>query len=370
MSHPYLLIIITGAVLGLIAGFVMHRSDFCVTAMFRDYFMFGDAGLLRSLVLLMACSMALFELGRLTGLIQLYPFPLLGAPSLSSMLGGAVFGVGMVLAGGCVFGSLYKLGSGSVLSAVAFIGMLAGSALYADFHAFWVSVSKSLALPVTEITLPQALGVNPAVMTIPILTLAAFVLWRWHVAAKFDRSAVVEGFIQPWKAALILSALGFISYLIVGMPFGITTSYAKLGGIIEGMIAPEHVAQLKYFQAVPLNYTPPFSDVAIQGGPGSAPDAIAAIQYPLIVCIILGAAFSAIRLGEFRFYYKMPVVQYASAMLGGVLVGMGARMTPGCNIWHLWGGVPILANQSLLFVCGMVPGAWIGSRILARFVIR
>jgi hypothetical protein len=207
-------------------------------------------------------------------------------------------------------------------------------------------------------------------LIIPTLAVAGVFIWRWYRADRFRRPAVVDGFIQPWKAAVLLALLGLVSYLLVGMPLGITTSYAKLGGILEGLVVPGHVAELAYFRAVPLDYTPPLAAAPIQGGPGPAFDAIAAIQYPLIVGIVLGAAVSALRLGEFRIYYRMPAVQYASALAGGALVGLGARMTPGCNIWHLWGGVPILANQSLLFLAGMVPGAWLGSRLLARFVIR
>jgi hypothetical protein len=214
------------------------------------------------------------------------------------------------------------------------------------------------------------LGINPALLIVPSLALASVFIWKWYRADQFTRPAVVDGFIQPGKAALLLSVLGLVSYILIGMPLGITTSYAKLGGILEGLVAPAHVAQLAYFQALPLNYTPPLADTAIQGGPGPALDAIAAIQYPLIVGIVLGAAISALRLGEFRIYYKLPAVQYASALAGGVLVGLAARMTPGCNIWHLWGGIPILANQSLLFLLGLVPGAWLGSRVLARYVIR
>jgi len=62
--------------------------------------------------------------------------------------------------------------------------------------------------------------------------------------------------------------------------------------------------------------------------------------------------------------------QYIAAILGGFLLGMAARMVPGCNIWHLWGGLPILAGQSLLFLLGILPGTWIGSKLLSRFVIR
>ncbi len=370
MSDPYVLIVATSSVLGLILGFVMHRSDFCVTAIFRDFFLFRDATLLRSLLLLIASSMLLFELGRQTGLIRIHPFPLLGIPSLANLLGSMLFGFGMVLAGGCVFGTLYKMGSGSVLSATAFAGLLAGSAMYAEFHPWWAAFGKSTLFPWAGITVPQALGVKPAYLILPLLALAAIYLWQWRRAGLLDKPAVVEGFIQPWKAALALSLIGLVSYVLVGMPLGITTSYAKLGGFLESLVAPGHVAQLAYFKAVPLNYTPPFASQAIQGGPGPALDAIAAIQYPLIVTIVLGSAVSAMLLGEFRIYYRLPAVQYVSALAGGLLVGMGARMSSGCNIWHLWGGIPILASQSLIFLIGMVPGAWLGSHFLARFVIR
>lgn len=370
MSDTYLLIVTTSSALGLALGFLMHRADYCVTAMFRDYFLFRDATLLRSLVLLMACSMLLFELARLGGLLTNYPFPLLGAPSLANAVGGAVVGVGMVLAGGCVFGTLYKLGSGSLLSGVAFVGMLAGSAAYADLHSVWAAFGEATAIPGAQITLPQSVGVAPPVVILPLLALAALYLGKWYRADGFRKPAVVDGFIQPGQAALLLAVLGLVSYLLVGMPLGITMSYAKLGGILEGLIVPGHIAELEYFNAMPLQYTPPLADAAIQGGTGPGLDAIAAIQYPLIVGIVLGAAISARRLGEFRIYYRLPAMHYASALVGGTLVGLGARMTPGCNIWHLWGGIPILANQSLLFLFGMVPGAWLGSRLLARVVIR
>jgi hypothetical protein len=143
-----------------------------------------------------------------------------------------------------------------------------------------------------------------------------------------------------------------------------------LGASVERLFAPGHVASLSYFQALPLNYTPPLAERAISGGAGPQLDAVAAIQYPLVVGITLGAMISGLLLRELRFHYRVPISQYASALIGGCVVGLAARMTPGCNIWHLWGGVPILALQSLLFVVGLLPGAWLGSRLLTRYVVK
>lgn len=370
MEQAYLLIIVSSLLIGLSAGFVMHRADFCVTASFRDIFLFRDFFLMRQMLLLVVISMVLFELGRLSGLITLYPFPLLAAPSLANIAGGFIFGIGMVLAGGCVSGSLYKLGAGSVIGALALLGMLAGSAGYAEIHPQWSAFAKSTVLIKDVVTVPQWLGMQPTVLLLPLAAVGGIWLFREFRAGRMGRPGYAAGHLAPWRAAIILALLGFASYVLVGMPMGITTTYSKLGASIEALFAPEHVKSLAYFSLQPLNYTPPFSDHAIQGGPGPKLDAIAAIQYPLIFGIIGGAMFSALRLGEWRLKWHVPRRQLLSAVTGGVLLGLAARMAPSCNIWHLWGGVPILALQSLLFFVGLLPGTWIGARLLARFVLR
>ena len=94
------------------------------------------------------------------------------------------------------------------------------------------------------------------------------------------------------------------------------------------------------------------------------------IQFPLIGGIILGSACSALLLREFRVYFRIPLRQYLSAIIGGMIMGLASRMAPACNIWHLFGGLPILAMQSMLFLAGLLPGAWLGSIILSRVIVR
>lgn len=369
MNETLLIIALTSLVLGFSAGIVMYRSDFCVTAMFRDLFLLKKMTSMRYLVVMIVFSMVLFELGKFTGIIRIDPFPLLGTPSLATLLAGILFGVGMVLAGGCVVGTLYKMGGGSILSLVAFIGLIGGSALYAEFHPYWAGFARATQFS-DKLTLPQSLSLNPMWLIVPVSILGGMVIKRWYDRGLLKEPAFAEAYLQPLQAALLLSGMGFISYIIIGMPLGITTSYAKIGATIELLFAPDHVEQLAYFSAVPMSYVPPFSNSTITGGAGPALDGIAAIQYPLIIGIIAGAYFYARRIGEFKIYYKLPVAQYLSVLLGGIILGMAARMTPGCNIWHLWGGVPILANQSLLFFIGLFPGAWLGSKLLTSYVMK
>lgn len=370
MLNPGILFLITiNLSLGIVAGFIMHRSDFCVAGMFRDLFLFRRSVMLRSLLLLIVCSTILFDAARQLGLLPLYPFPLLASPSLTNLAGGVVFGSGMVLAGGCVVGTLYKMGSGNLLGATAVAGLVIGSGIYAEIHPWWSALAqKGVFLP-GKITLPQVLDIDPAVLLLPLVAIPCGLFFRWAMDGSWPRHTLVEGYLQPWRAAIYLSLLGTLSYLFVGMPFGITTAYAKMAAYLELTLVPDHVAGLTLFQTVNLKYTAPISSLPLEGGPGPALDAIAFIQFPLIGGIVLGAFFSALLLREFNIYYRVPLRQYASAFLGGIILALGSRMTPGCNVWHLFGGLPILAMQSLLFLAGIFPGAWIGSILIARFVL-
>ncbi|MFZ5797963.1 MAG: YeeE/YedE family protein [Desulfobulbus sp.] len=370
MIKPGILFLITlNLSLGITAGFIMHRADFCVAGMFRDLFLFRRTTMLRSLLLLVVCSIILFDAARQLGIIRLYPFPLLASPALTNIAGGMIFGIGMVLAGGCVVGVLYKMGSGNLLAATAFAGLIIGSGIYAELHPWWVALARKTAFLPGKITLPQALGIDPSTILLPLIIIPCILFFRWVLQGQWPAQAQVEGYVQPWRAAIYLSILGALSYILVGMPFGVTTAYAKMAAYLALPFAPEHVAGLAFFQAVSLKYTAPISALPLQGGAGPVMDAIAVIQFPLIAGIVLGAFFSALLLREFHLYHRVPGRQYASALLGGIVLALGSRMTPGCNIWHLFGGLPILAMQSLLFLAGIFPGAWIGSILLSRFVL-
>jgi len=360
---------VVGGLLGLVSGFVMHRSDYCMAGMFRDLFMFRRTFRLKALALQIILTMIFFEVVRLFKLLPLYPFPILGAPSLTNIIGGFLFGVGMVLAGGCVVGTLYKMGAGSLLSACAFAGLLLGSGAYAEIHPWWALATKKTTFWDDYITLPQLTGISPTVFILLISGATLPLFFHWRVREKWQVESKVQGYLQPWKAAVILAAVGLISYLLIGMPLGITTTYAKMSAMFETFFVPEHVNNLAFFHVKSLNVTHPSSHTLLLGGAGPDFDYIWVIQFPLIAGIVLGSTISAIHLKEFKIYLRLPANQFLITLGGGTLLGLSSRMAPGCNIWHLMGGIPILALQSLLFLAGMLPGAWVGSRLLTKFLL-
>jgi uncharacterized membrane protein YedE/YeeE len=361
-----LIALATSLAVGLAAGFCMHRSDFCLAGAFRDLFLFRDFRRLRALVLLVTASAVLFELARAAGLLPYYPFPWFAPPAAVNLIGGCLFGIGMVLAGGCVVGVLYKLGGGSLPAGLAILGLLAGSALYAEIHPFWSQLAQASAWHDRAVTLPQLTGLAPGWWVVGLALPGGWCCWQWRRQGLWRDASQAEGSLPSWVTALVLAGLGLLSVLGTGMPMGVTTSYAKAAAFLEGLVAPGHVARVAYFVAQPICYTLPHGGPQLTGGGGPVLDVVALIQLPLIAGVVLGAAISAVSLGEFHPRWRLSWRQAGMVFAGGVVMALGSRMTPGCNVWHLLGGLPLLTMQSLLFLAGIIPGAWLGGRLLLR----
>ncbi len=353
---------------GILAGYAMHRSDFCIAGMFRDLFFIGPTPRLKALTVLILANMALFHLGHSLGLLPDIPFPWYTLPNLIIFPGGVLFGIGMVLAGGCVIGILYRMGSGQILSWVAFAGMLIGSLIFIFTADYTAPFSEALKVNAPK-TIPETAGLNPWFFLAPILLAGGY----WITATRRKRSLLIasqaRGFMQPVTAALLISLVSFISYYLVNAPIGVTSSYTKFGSWFVHMLAPDIYSSTELFSKTVVKYHNPFTDSIISGSLGITPDGISLVQYPAIGGIILGAFISAVIIGEFRPRFFLPPRQYLSALAGGILLGYSSRIAAGCNIWHVLGGVPILAWGGFIFLAGMVAGAWIGSRILLRWVV-
>jgi len=366
---PILTTMFLGLLLGLLAGAIMQRSDFCMTAAFRDLFLFRSTNLLAALLVLVTVSAVLFEFVRTLAGTESYALSEFGVPTLVTVFGGGLFGVGMVLAGGCVVGTLYRLGSGSRLALWALIGLIAGSALYAEIHPVWSTLKKRTSLGPQAVTLSQWSGLSPWVFVLALVIVTGLlILWRPRAFAPLPGWREMKGFIPPLYAALALAGVGTLSVLLYGRSLGVTTSYTKVAAHLEQLLIPGHLAATPFFQTQsPIAF--PFIPGPLTAGPGPTFDGIVVMQYPLIIGIILGSALSAWQLGEWRWSAAASWRQTSSVLFGGLLMGLASRMAAGCNIWHLWGGLPIFSVQSLLFLAGILPGAWLGGRLLIRCVL-
>ena len=148
--------IITGLIVGIIFGFVMQRGRFCMNSAIRDTVLLQDFTLLKSVGAAILVSMAGFAIMSAAGVITINPKPLFG---WANLVGSFVFGIGMVIAGGCASGITYRVGEGMMGALAAVIGLATTGTLTAMGFLKPIMVSLRPA-EATNPTLSSVLGVG------------------------------------------------------------------------------------------------------------------------------------------------------------------------------------------------------------------
>lgn len=346
----------------------MHRSDFCVAGMLRDIFMFNRFDTVFSLFFLLLLSAALYLLLFFAGFINI-AHPWSGAVSGNQLIGGFLFGIGMILAGGCVIGTLYKIGAGNVSSFIALGGILVGSFTYGAIYPELTFFVNRLGITSDFISLYYITHI-PLYYDFLFYCLAFLGLYlvlkrNGNLYVRYH----VSGYMQPFYASIILSFCFAGVYFITKMPLGITSTYTKFSAFFAHLFSNGHYENLGYFHKTVLNYHNSFAGSDISGTLGYHYDGIYLIQLPIIAGIVAGSFISAFILKEFSVNLRIPIRQVFIALAGGFLMGFASRLAGGCNVWYLFGQLPLLDLGAYLFLGGLLPGVWLGSKVLEKLIV-
>jgi uncharacterized membrane protein YedE/YeeE len=115
---------------GFLIGLIMHRSRFCFVRAFRCPFMTGDA----EMVKVVAMSVVIYGMGTAVIKWAWIQEPSMGVTHnfwIGSLFGGLIFGVGMLVAGGCASSTLWRIGEGQTKMVVTLIAFAATNSLLA-----------------------------------------------------------------------------------------------------------------------------------------------------------------------------------------------------------------------------------------------
>ncbi len=85
--------------------------------------------------------------------------------------------------------------------------------------------------------------------------------------------------------------------------------------------------------------------------------------------IVFGALLATLFASEFKIKRIKSIRQVIAAVLGGLLMGYGARLAHGCNIGALFTGISAFSVSGWVFALFLFVGAYLGCKILARFFI-
>jgi uncharacterized membrane protein YedE/YeeE len=323
-----------GLLVGILFGVLLQRGRLCFNSAIRDVKMTKDNYLMKMALLAILVETIGFQLVAQLGLIKLNPLPFI---PLAQIIGGFLFGMGMVLAGGCASGITYRIGEGYITAFVAaiFFGITAAAVRGGPLQI----VNKWLGKPITttnnpsgvyaatdgkvNLTLANLLNVNPWIIAIIFALLLLVVILVWKTTER-----KVTGLNWIWGGILV-GLTGIIAYLSQKTyALGITGGWVNLLRTTTG--------NLDLSKGVPYNW------IGME-----------------VFGIIVGAFIAALLSKEFKLRMPKDPKTFVQVALGGILMGFGAGVAQGCNIGHILSGLPHLAISSLVFTVFVVAGNWL-----------
>jgi len=155
-ANVYYMYLVAYIWFGFAYGMMLQYGRFCFASASRDLFAAGvprmAVGILVALIFFSLIQATLAS----TNMSTFHPAPF----GVHTLIAGMIFGVGMVLSGGCASGSLYKIGEGNGTSFLAaFFGLCIGQAIFVDVKWFnflipqkWIDSAAAKGLPAEKMT--------------------------------------------------------------------------------------------------------------------------------------------------------------------------------------------------------------------------
>ncbi|WP_370262921.1 YeeE/YedE family protein [Limnobacter sp.] len=336
---------------GLAFGAVSHRTHFCTMGAVADVVNFGDWNRMRMWVVAIAVAALGLQALSIAGIARLEDTIFLASQWswLSGILGGLLFGFGMVLASGCGSKTLIRLGAGNLKALVVFVvmGLTAYMALKGIVGVFRASTLDPLRLqfeqaPHLPTMLANGLG-SPSLNTALSLGLPLLLL----LGALASRTA--------WTREVILGGIG------VG-----ATIVAAWYVIFQMAYIPEHPDTLEAaYLGTYGNRAEGFSFVAPYAYTLEwlmfYSDQSRVLTVGVVACfgVVLGALGSALLERSFRWETFQGVEDTANHLGGAALMGIGGVLAMGCTVGQGLSGVSTLALPSFVALLSIIAGAWL-----------
>ncbi len=170
-------------------GFTLNRARLCFSRVVREPLMTGEGEMTKAVILAIAVGMPLASLLFRKELID----PYLAIPAtfwLGSLLGGTIFGIGMIFAGGCASGSLWRMGEGhlKLWVAAAFFGW--SGATFGAIAGKWGLLTREMNLDLIEETMVGYQAFLPAMLGGwgPTYATFAALLAAWYLIIRYNES--------------------------------------------------------------------------------------------------------------------------------------------------------------------------------------
>jgi len=341
-------------------GISLYHAAFGFTSAWRVFIAEGRGRGLRVQMVLLALTVLLFFPFLASGTLFGNEVRGLVSPAGTGVIVGAfMFGIGMQLGGGCASGTLFTAGGGNARMLVTLFFFIVGSVLATIHFDWWASLPS---LPPTSLV---SLGAVPGILLSlaifgAIAAITVFVEKKRNGALEQAPPAPREGLARylrgPWPlvaGAVALAILNFATLALAGRPWGITSAFALWGAKGAQLIGVDPTAWA-YWQT-PAN------------AKALAESVFADITSVMDFGIIAGAMLAAALAGKFAPNLNIPLRSILAAVVGGLLLGYGARIAYGCNIGAYFSGISSGSLHGYLWAVAAFAGNILGVKLRPWF---
>lgn len=351
-------------VIGLLLGVTLYHGSISFTAAYRKLFLLGDSRAVQAQLFMIALACLLFAPALAQG--SLFGKPIYGALApvgIQVAIGAFIFGVGMQLAGGCGSGTLYNAGAGNIKMLLVLACFCVGS--------FWGSLDMSWwrQLPsIPAVSLGQKFGwVTTTLTQLAILLGLIWLLQRLGgckpLLEKLQDTPrqgrwkiLLSG---PWPlflAAALLALLNFATLAQAGHPWTITWAFSLWGAKAASLVG--------WIPEPGSFWTAPFQSSALNASLFKDTTSV------MNIGLLLGAFTASVLAGKLGRKGPTLIKPYLAAIIGGLLLGYGARIAYGCNIGALFSGIASSSLHGWVWILAALPGNWIGVKLRPWFGLK
>lgn len=345
---------------GALLGVSLYHAAFGFTSAWRVFISDGRGAGLRAQMLMLAVGVALFFPALAAG--SLFGTPVTGLVSpvgTSVVVGAFIFGIGMQLGGGCASGTLYTVGGGSTRMIVTLAAFIAGSVIATAHMPFWTALPQ-----MQPVSLVKTLGAGPALAVnwiVFALIAAVTVVIEKRRHGKLVAAHVQPAHTSPWlhgpwplvAGGIALAVLNFATLALSGRPWGITSAFALWGAKAAALFGVD-TASWPYWMSK--------ANAAALAAPISHD-----VTSVMDIGIVLGAMLAAALAGRYAPVWRVPMRSLIAAIVGGLLLGYGARLAYGCNIGAYFSGIVSGSLHGWLWLVAAFFGNVVGTRLRPFF---
>ncbi len=344
---------------GAFAGVVLYHAAFGFTSAWRAFIVDRRGRALRAQMLMLALTCIVFfpalASGRFAGQAVRGSLSPIG---VGVLIGAFLFGVGMQLGGGCASGTLYTAGGGNLRMVVTLLAFIGGSVIGAAHLPWWERLPA--AKPISLVTSFGAAGgllvALAAFAAIAALTIAAERQRHGSLTPAGASTPRPHLFRGPWPVAVGAAGLAAVNIFTLGLagrPWGVTSAFT-LWGAKALSAAGVAVESWRYYAPAARQaelHAPVFKDIT------SVMD----------VGIMIGALLAATLAGRFAPSWRASGRSIVAAVLGGLLLGYGARIAYGCNIGAFFSGIASGSLHGWVWFPAAFAGSAVGTRLRPLF---